>query len=193
MNILTHKKSIMKLGIGAVLIASIMASWLVFATSLHAADPEPNEKDVKCTLEMKPFIKTEGDKFRTYLQAHFKNKSKNSSLLDLALKRFEIYKQTLWNKAQNYYPQSGLPVLSESTDALQCIKLVKNDINISEELLKQYFLETSDIKTTSILMTKLEKINKKLDGLNRQVIQMLGKWETLKDRIPCFTGKCISG
>ncbi len=190
MNILTHKKSIIKFGTIALLITAL---GLIFATSLQAADPTQSEKDIKCTLEMKPLIKTEGEKFRSYLQAHFKNKNKNSSLLDLALKRFEIYKQTLWKKVQDYYPQAGLPVLSESTDALKCIQLVKNDINLSEQLLKQYFLETSDIKTTSTLMTKLEEINKKLDALNREVIEMLGKWETLKDRIPCFTSKCISG
>lgn len=188
-----NKKSIIKFGIVAMLIASIAASWVIFATSLQAADTTTDEKDVKCTLEMKPFIKTEGEKFRTYLQEHFKNKSKNSSLLDLALKRFDLYKQSLWKKAKGYYPQAGLSVFSESSDTLQCIQLINNEISLSEQVLRQYFLETSDIKTTSTLMTKLENINKKLDNLNRQIIQMLGKWETLKDRIPCFTGSCISG
>lgn len=190
----THIHKLKNIGIVAILIASMMILWLLSATSLQAVDPATQDvKDIKCTTEMKPFIQTEGEKFRTYLQSHFKNKSKNSSLLDLALKRFDLHKKTLWNKVQNYYPQAGLPVLSESIDALQCIKQVRNEINLSEQILKQYFLETSDIKTTSTLMTKLEQINKKLDGLSRQVIQMLGKWETLKDRIPCFTGKCISG
>ena len=54
----------------------------------------------KITLRNKEKIK----EFQNYLENHFKNKSKNSALLDLALARFQLYKQELNTKLYKGYP-----------------------------------------------------------------------------------------
>jgi hypothetical protein len=188
MNTIINKKSLLILGL-------IVVLCLMLSTSLQAKakDDDSQETAAKCTTEMKPFMKEKSKAFQTYMETHFKNKSKNSALLDLALVRFKLYKQELNTKLYSYYPQAGLPIYSGTIETLQCVKNVNNEIALMEQLLKKYFLETSDVKTTSILMTKLEIMNKKLDELNRQIINMLGKWNSFKDRIPCFVGKCTSG
>jgi len=158
-----------------------------------AQSPESSESTNKtsCTFEMRPFIKVESQKFRDYMESHLQNKSTNSSLLDLMLKRFQLYKNTLRDKYNTYSPKSGYLQYTETADLTECYNQMQTEIDLMEKLMRKYFVETSNIKTTSALMTKLQNINAKLDKLSRNVNQMYGKWESLQERIPCFTAKCL--
>ena len=74
----------------------------------------------QCTTEMRSFIKQKSTEFRTYLEQHFKNKSTNSSLFQLALQRFNKYKMDLRKKLVEFSPRAGI---SLSTEASQnCIR-----------------------------------------------------------------------
>jgi len=147
--------------------------------------------DTKCVEEMKPYMEEKSAEFRTYLNQHFQSKKTNTSLLDLALKRFELYKKDLRTKYESYFPEVGFKLYSETNDTLNCEKKMNDEIKTMEALLKTYYKQTSNIKTSTALMTKLQQINKKLEKLVLNVTQMLGKWNTLKDRIPCFVKKCL--
>ncbi|MBA4336966.1 hypothetical protein C0416_04320 [bacterium] len=148
-------------------------------------------KDTKCVEEMKPYIKGKSTEFRTYLKEHFQSKNTNTSLLDLALKRFEVYKKDLRTKYESYAPQQGFSLYSESQDTLECSKQMNDEIKIMETLLKSYYKQTSNIKTSTAFMTKLQQINKQLDQLLLDITQMLGKWNSLENRVPCFTKQCL--
>jgi hypothetical protein len=153
--------------------------------------PTQFTSDVICEKEMKPIIDSKSKEFRDYLTQHFQNKSTNTSLLDLALKRFELYKKELREKFNSFYPQSGYELNTEVQDTLACYKQMQNEIQISEGLMKKYFTQTSNIKTSSAVMEKLKAINKKLDKLSTAVTQMYGKWETFKNNVTCIIENCI--
>jgi chaperonin cofactor prefoldin len=78
-------------------------------------------------------------------------------------------------------------------DILECTKQVRDEISLMEKLIRKYFTETSDIKTTSALRVKLEKLNERLNTLNNRVTEMYAKYQSIKERIPCFASKCIGG
>lgn len=162
-----------------------------FVSSLEPVYAQENSTDTKCVEEMKPYIEEKSTEFRTYLNQHFQSKKTNTSLLDLALKRFEVYKKDLRTKYKTYFPQEGFKLDSETTDTLSCSKIVNEEIQTMEILLKSYYKQTSNIKTSTAFMTKLQQMNKKLDQLVLNITQMLGKWETLKNRIPCFVKQCL--
>jgi len=154
---------------------------------IYAQEP----KDVKCVEEMKPYIKEQSTEFRTYLNQHFQSKKTNTSLLDLALKRFALYKKNLRTKYESYLPQEGFTIYSESKDTLACSKQMNDEIQTMEALLKAYYKKTSNIKTSTAFMTKLQQINKKLNKLVLNITQMLGKWNSLENRMPCFVKQCL--
>ncbi len=172
---------------------SFFILWIfIISTSGNVlAQTSTDPVEIKCTEEMKPFIKEKSAEFRAYLNEHFQNKSTNTSLLDLALKRFDVYKKDLRTKYESYFPQAGFTLYSETQKKLSCAKQMNDEIRIMEELLKSYYKQTSNIKTSTAFMTKLQQINKKLDQLSLEVTQMLGKWNSLKSRIPCFIKKCL--
>lgn len=147
--------------------------------------------DEICVEKMTTFMQTKSAELRTYFKEHFQNKSTNSSLLDLALKRFDQYKKDLNNEMIKYSPQAGLGLYTESIQNLNCTKKVKNEIALMEKLLRSYFEQTAQVKKTSAVMNKLKEINKKMDAMLKAVMQMYAKWLSLKGRIPCFIKKCI--
>ncbi|MCD6109526.1 hypothetical protein J7J83_02100 [bacterium] len=157
----------------------------------NAQNSNSKEKDIKCVEEMKPYIDKKSEEFRTYLNQHFQSKKTNTSLLDLALKRFTLYKKDLRTKYESYLPQEGFKLYSETKDTLACSKQMNDEIQTMQALLKTYYKQTSNIKTTTAFMTKLQQINKKLDQLVLNITQMLGKWNSLKNRVPCFVKQCL--
>ncbi len=174
--------------IGAILITLVFS----FNTGIvHAQESDLSTKDTKCVEEMKPFMEEKTTEFREYLTQHFQSKKTNTSLLDLALKRFELYKKELRDKYKTYFAQTGKAIFSETHDNLSCKKKMDEEIKTMEMLLKSYYKQTSNIKTSTAYMTKLQQINKKLDTLVFNITQMLGKWNSLENRIPCFVKQCL--
>lgn len=169
----------------------ILISFVSQIGPTYAQNDATDPKDIKCVDEMKPYIAEKNAEFRTYLNEHFQSKNTNTSLLDLALKRFEVYKKDLRTKHESYVPQQGFSIYSETQDTLNCTKQMNNEIQTMEALLKSYYKQTSNIKTSTAFMTKLQQMNKKLDQLVLNVTQMLGKWNSLKNRIPCFVKQCL--
>lgn len=178
-----------KIGITSLIIISLVTA--LFLPSQIGASAQTDDEDKKCTVEMRPFIETKSKEFREYLTTHFQNKSSNSSLLNLALKRFQIYKTELRDKYATYAPQTGFSLDSETGDVLSCLKQMETEIALMEQLLRKQVIQTGTIKSSSQLMTKLKNINKKLDVLNGRIVDMYGKWETFSERFPCFIKQCI--
>lgn len=197
MNKLLSKKSVKAICFAATAIVICFFS-LYFATfaqqnGQNGQTQETETKDINCVTDMKPYIQEKSKEFREYLTQHFQNKSTNSSLLNIALERFKEYKADLNKKLQTYYPQAGLPQYSETLESLACYQQMNKEIYMMRNLLEKFYLETSSVKTTSTHMSKLKNINEKLDELNRNVSQMYGKWEALKDKFPCYVTNCLSG
>jgi hypothetical protein len=193
MNIKQSKKWDLIGAITLVTICCVIFTSTYFGTFAQGTNDntEETKEKISCTFEMRPVIAEESQKFRDYMQSHLQNKSTNSSLLDLMLKRFQLYKNTLRDKYNTYGPQVGLSQYTETADLTECYKQMQTEIDLMEALMRKYFVETSNIKTSSALMTKIQNINAKLDKLSRNVNQMYGKWESLQERIPCFTDKCL--
>jgi hypothetical protein len=182
----THFKN---LGITSLILIALATALLL--PSHIAASAQTDDVDKKCTIEMRPFIEQKSKEFREYLTEHFQNKSTNSSLLDLALKRFQVYKNELREKYSTYFPQTGFSLDTETGDVLTCINQMETEIAVMEQLLRKQVIQTGTIKSSSQLMTKLKNINKKLDVLNGRIVDMYGKWETFSDRFPCFIKQCL--
>jgi len=174
-----------KLFVTLLILISVIGS---YAPVTYAQD-EPTDNN--CVVEMKPILESKSAELRAYFKEHFQSKKTNSSLLDLALKRFDKYKKDLNEKMIEFSPQAGLSLYAESIENLKCAKIVNQEIETMEKLLRSYFEQTAQVKKTSALMNKLKAINKKMDTLMKAVLDMYGKWMTLKGRIPCLIKKCL--
>lgn len=169
-------------------IISLLILILVFTLNFQAAFAQDYDSD--CVSNMKPFIEEKSSEMRTYLQEHFKSKKTNSSLLDLALERFDVYKRDLYGKYDEYIPEPGFELFGTSAQSLKCSQLVREEIDLMEKQVRSFFEQSSNVKTTSALMEKLKEINKKMDEMLKSIMQMYAKWLNLKGRVPCFIKNC---
>lgn len=168
---------------------AILITISIFAGNMQIALAQ--DADSNCVANMKPFIEEKSSEMRTYLEQHFQSKKTNTSLLDLVLKRFDVYKNDLYGKYNEYLPEAGFELFGTAAQSLRCSQLVTNEINLMDQQIRSYFDQTSNVKTTSAAMEKLKAINKKMDELFKAVVQMYGKWLSIKGRVPCFIKNCV--
>lgn len=178
------KTKIKILAVGFILIS-------IFGGYIPAASAQDTTTKPECVSEMKKFMEPKSAELRTYFKQHFSSKKTNSSLLDLALLRFDKYKKDLIEKLIDLSPREGLTLISETSSNINCSKIVDDEIELMDKLLRSYFEQTAQVKKTSALMNKLKAINKKMDGLMKAVLDMYGKWLTLKGRVPCLIKQCL--
>lgn len=179
----------MKTKIKILVVGFILIS--IFGGYIPAASAAETTSKPECVSEMKKFMEPKSTELRTYFKEHFQSKKTNSSLLDLALLRFDKYKKDLIEKLIELSPREGLTLYGETGQNLNCTKLMNDEIELMEKLLRTYFEQTAQVKKTSALMNKLKAINKKMDGLLKAVLDMYGKWLTLKGRVPCLLKQCL--
>jgi len=187
------KNKIKKIGIG-ILIAMLMIAGISSFTKYEntlAADEELSQAS-KCIIEMTPFVKGKSTEFREYLEKHFSNKSTNSSLLEAALLKFQQIEKEILDKLDTYTPESGQDLSTQISTLLNCRRVVEDEITLMKSLMKRFAIKTNQIKVTSALQTKMAEINKKLSDLDKQVTLMLGRYETLSNRFPCYVQQCIN-
>jgi len=185
-----NNKKISIIGIILALLAGVSIYLSTYPATL-AQEPSGSSGDVQCVPEMGTFLEQKNKEFQEYLKTNFQNKSTNTSLLDLALKRFQLYKNDLMNKYMTYYGQAGFSLELEASDSMACYQKMQTEIVLMEALMKKYFTQTSNIKTSSALMQKLKTINGKLDKLATSIAQMYGKYETFNNNVTCIIEKCI--
>lgn len=179
----------MKTKINILAISFILIS--IFGGYIPQASAQDTTAKPECVSEMKKFMEPKSAELRTYFKAHFSSKMTNSSLLDLALLRFDKYKKDLNEKLFELSPREGLTIYSETGIMVNCKKLMDDEIELMEKLFRTYFEQTAQVKKTTALMNKLKEINKKMDKLMKAVLDMYGKWLTLKGRVPCLLKQCI--
>lgn len=174
-----------------IIVLTLVALSIPFAV-IAQGQTATETQDIKCYNEIGPFLEQSSKEFREYITSHFQNKSTNTSLLDLALKRFQQYRKDVFDEYHKYFPQEGLDISGEAIDTLKCYNRVITEINLNQKLMQDFFVKSSNAKTSSAQMNKLKAINEKLKKLNGEVTNMHGKWQTLSGKIPCYISQCLS-
>lgn len=182
------------IGIGILITMCVVVGVSTFTQyeGTHAQSDENSSGASKCITEMTPFVKEKSTEFRTYLEKHFSNKSTNSSLLEAALLKFQQVEKEIFEKLNTYSPKAGQDLTTEISALLNCRRVVEDEVLLMKSLMKRFAIKTNQIKVTSALQTKMAEINKKLSNLDKQFTLMLGQYETLSNRMPCFVQQCIN-
>lgn len=150
-----------------------------------------------CVTELTKFGDPEFEKYREFMENNFKNKSNTSSLLDLGMQRYELFKTDIANKYQQLFLQQlDLASITQSGNSTQAVGV--NDCNLlalqyisdAAKVLQMRAYTTSSIKKTSIFVEKYKQINDKLKALNLEVMKMVVNLSTFEQKLPCYLKSC---
>ncbi len=136
-------------------------------------------------------------KFLLFVDENFKNKSSNSSLLNIAIARFSQYKRDLKQKFAQLQPQYSFFGSVEEYETnvrsyYACGDMTDAYIAFAKQRLIDEVKSKSAQKKTSILLEKYKVIAGQLRSLNLKVAKMYGMFLTFKNKLPCYATQCIT-
>ena len=178
-------KKYLKIGVTIGVVFSIVFS----SVPAYAADSPISD----CKNTLVPLYDIEAAAFLIFLDENFKNKSSTSSLVNIAIVRYDEYR----NNIENIFDTEIAPYSTESlqSDELlahaECVEISAAYIDLMKERMVQHIKTTNYQKKTSILLEKYQSINSKLAELNYAIAQMYAYFVTFKNKLPGFLRECI--
>lgn len=151
---------------------------------------------IQCPVVLEELYEIETREFLQFLDNNFKNKSSTTSLSNIAIARYRLYKETL----QGYYGQltpdaSTFGDIQEYEVALEsygtCGALTDSYIRLAKAQMIRHIKNNSVQKKTSILLEKFQAINEKLRDLNSAVAELYSFFAAFKNKLPGFLRNCL--
>ncbi|HBB02321.1 MAG: hypothetical protein US89_C0011G0017 [Candidatus Peregrinibacteria bacterium GW2011_GWF2_38_29] len=169
-----------------------------FAQDAPAQDPaqDPAVADT-CLVGMKKYFDGEDGEsganksFRDDIEANFKNKSANSSLLGLSVQRYERYKLDAAAEYAKFAPQTGNSQEAEYSEQNQCYYEIQKQIQDARKIIINDIKITTYKKKQTILIEKYDSISEKMRKFNVSLAELKAFFMTFKDKIPGFIKTCI--
>ncbi|MFA6550191.1 MAG: hypothetical protein WCT36_02445 [Candidatus Gracilibacteria bacterium] len=188
--------------ISAVLIISIFglnyAMNFAFAQDAPAQDPAQDTAITDtCLVGMKKYFdgedgeSGENKKFRNDIEANFKNKASNSSLLGPSVQRYEKYKQDAAAAYAAFAPQTGDNQTMALSEQNECYSEMQRQIQDARKIIINDVKITTYKKKQTILIEKYDSISEKMRKLNISLAELKAFFMTFKDKIPGFIKTCI--
>jgi hypothetical protein len=150
-----------------------------------------------CHVELVKFGDVEFEKYKTFMEENFKNKSNTSSLMDLGMQRYEKFKVDIRSKLEvlagqqlTYAGSSGGTNSAQIPGLSACETAARQYIEDAAKMLKIRAIGSSGIKKASIFVEKYKQINSKLRALDLDVMKMVVNLSTFEQKLPCYLKSC---
>lgn len=153
----------------------------------------PSQENLLCLQRIEPFLEAQRNDFLKFIDQNFKNFLANSELIDAAVSRYRSYRATLYQKFHEIVqidPGNATQV-DRLTELNVCENRLRQEFVIAEQALRKHVRATSNVKRTTALLEKLQAINSRLAGMNVNIGQMRGYFETMSKKVPFFVQKCL--
>jgi len=196
--------------ISSFLIMFSFNSFSSFALGLETLTPEADIKALKtelseklqnqaisyCAPTLQSLYDLELQEFLSFLDMHYKNKSSNTSLNNIAIARYVDFKKNIESYFNQLHP--GF-VDDDTTEGIQelhayevCSAISDTYIDLAKERMIQHIKNSTAQKKTMIMLDKYKSINEKMRDLHMQVSKMYGLINTFKAKLPGFISQCIT-
>lgn len=190
----------------------IFCTIIIFAflsLNVFAENPFPQElidlqQEIESTLSATPLSECRGKvstvydiellKFFNFLEEHFRNKSSNTSLTNIAIARFIEYRTKIKATFAKLNPAASTNTQNyeeELTAHRICQQVTDLYIAKAKEMMMSHIRKTSGQKKASLFVEKFKGIDGKMRNFNLEISQMYGYLTTFKNKLPGFLRQCI--
>lgn len=147
----------------------------------------------ECQSALAPIYDIELKQFLEFLDTNFQNKSNTGSLTNIAIARYQDFKENLNNLfLMVHVNSSDQNILATQTAYALCANIKNEYFSKAKKMMIDHIKKTSSVKTTTILIEKYQAINSKLRDLNTAISQMYGYFVSFDKMLPSFIGKCLT-
>lgn len=155
----------------------------------------------QCEQTLPPKYKEELKDFLIFLDENFKNKSSDSSLSNIAIQRFGVYKKAIKSIFGTLGPQAyeviesdvenNITSFTEVNAYKSCQKITEDYIEFGKVAMMERIKSSSAQKSAAIMLEKYQAINMKLRELNIQISKMYALFMTFSNKLPGFLRECL--
>jgi hypothetical protein len=148
----------------------------------------------QCRQRLTPLFDIETLEFFKFLEVNFQNKSADTTLLNIAIAKYMMFKNkmnlTFGMVALNSNVLGNLQGV-EYTNYVRCREITDTYISLVKQKFMDYVRSNSVQKKTTMLSEKYKAIDNRLKDLNVELSQMYGFFATFKNKSPGFLNKCV--
>lgn len=147
----------------------------------------------QCKEKLIPIFDLELKDFFKFLDESFQNKSSNSSLTNIAIVRYQDFKNSLndYFARLNINNASNEEYVRANNAYVLCAELLDQYFAVAKSQMIDHIKKTSAVKTASVLLEKYKAINNRLRDLNTAISQMYGYFASFKALLPGFVKNCL--
>ncbi|MFC1615503.1 hypothetical protein ACFL21_00025 [Patescibacteria group bacterium] len=186
------------IGMGATAVASELSSQFeeIEDQLVRILDNDPTATD--CRVKLVPIYDAELIQFFDFLDQTFKNKSSTSSLSNLAIAKYRLFKKGLEKqliKLEYSTSEDAENVALYQTEFeaySECSQITDVYVALAKQRMIEHIQTTNYQKKTSMLAEKYKSINSKMRDLDFEVAQMYAFYLTFKNKLPGFLSECIT-
>lgn len=200
---ITFSQRVMMLLFSSILIISLFSQSLIaYAAAATDIPPEltamkeellkklPTDSLLLCKEGLVPLYDIEIMSFMKWMDAHFKNASSTSSLMNTAITRYAEFKKELksiFAKVSPVYSGENIQTYDDQFSSYsKCSAITDSYLELAKERLKQHIKANVAQKKTTMMLEKYQNINSKLRELNVKVAEMYSLFLTFKNKLPFF-------
>lgn len=158
-------------------------------------DSDPNLE--RCRELLTPLYDVEIAEFYKFLDGTFKNKSSNSSLINITIARYSEYKRAINKHFNKLKPQSdalygGVEEINELKKFQECSQITDQYTQLGKEQMIKHIRTSTLQKKSTIFVEKYQGINDKMRSLNLDIAQTFGYFMTFNNKLPGFLNECVA-
>ncbi len=150
-----------------------------------------------CKKILSPIFDAETLLFLQFIDTHYKNKSLNSSLNNIAIAKYGEYRLKMSSYIYLLTPKAkdgeNAILLSEEFNAYkECDSLANAYVMLSKEKMIEHIRQSTYQKKATAFVEKYESINDQMRDLNYKFAKMYSYFATFKNKLPGFLTSCIT-
>ncbi len=188
----------------SLIIVGMICSLLIQSLTVFASEEDDQNKAAlikqldsanmsDCLSVLAPIYDIELKQFLEFLEVNFQNKSSSSSLTNIAIARYQNFKENLNNLfAKVNVNDAGQEYLAIQAAYATCGEIKNEYFDKAKKVMIDHIKKTTAIKTTTIMLEKYQSINSKLRDMNTSISQMYGYFMSFKSMLPGFVVKCLT-
>lgn len=147
----------------------------------------------QCQSALTPIYDIELKQFMEFLEKNFQNKSSTSSLTNIAIARYQDFKENLNNLfAKVSINGSNQSYLAAQNAYVLCANIKNEYFLQAKKVMIDHIKKTAAAKTTTIMLEKYQGINSKLRDMNTSISQMYGYFMSFNKMLPGFIEQCLT-
>ena len=151
----------------------------------------------KCQETLTPIFDAETLIFLQFLDTHYRNKSANSSLNNIAIAKYSEYKKAINIHLENLKAKSvddgeALRLSDEFNALLECNGLAAAYTDLSKVKMLEHIRTTTYEKKTTMMLEKYKSVNDDLRDLHFKIAKMYAYFATFRNKLPGFLSSCVT-